>query len=86
MEYLEVGFPDRLPLLSKDVDEMLLAKQIEVVVEDICDATRDLFFEEARGGEAESGMEGQTGVQDTRWCESGSGVFKAEMAGVYYQE
>lgn len=49
LEYLEAKFPDKTPLLSKNVDEMLLAKQIEVVVDGVCDATRTIFFEDARG-------------------------------------
>ena len=49
MEWLEAKFPDKSPLVSKDVDEALLAKQIEVITDGVSDAFVLLFFENARG-------------------------------------
>ena len=41
-------------MLSKHTDEMLLAKQIEVVADGVCDAFVLLFFEKARGEDKKS--------------------------------
>ena len=50
LDWLETKFPDKNSLVSRDnVDEALLAKQIEVVVDGVCDAFVLLFFENARG-------------------------------------
>lgn len=47
LEWLEAKYPDP-PLLPKDVDAKLFAKQVEVVSDGICDALVLLFFEKQR--------------------------------------
>lgn len=47
LEYLELKYPDH-PLVSKDVDEYLLAKKIEVLVDGVCDALLLRVFEKQR--------------------------------------
>jgi len=47
LEYIELKYPEH-PLLSKDVDEHLLARKIEVVADGVCDALLLRFFEKQR--------------------------------------
>ena len=63
LEWLEAKFPEKSSLLSKDTDEALLAKQIEVVADGVGDAFILLFFENARGEEkgARSGRRANSG-------------------------
>lgn len=54
LEYIEAKFPGTMPMLSTDVDEKLLAKKVEVVVDGMCDALVLLFFERQRAESAQS--------------------------------
>ncbi|TVY83670.1 putative GST-like protein [Lachnellula suecica] len=51
LEFIEAKFPGT-PMLSQDIDEKLLAKKIEVVVDGVCDALVMLFFEKQRDSES----------------------------------
>lgn len=53
MEYLELQYPDT-PLLSKDMNERLFAKKVEVVADGMCDALVLRFFETKRKAEGQS--------------------------------
>jgi len=52
LDYIELKYPSKLPLISADVDEKLLAKQIELVCDGVYDAIGRYFFEKARGEKA----------------------------------
>lgn len=54
LEYIEAKMQGKVPLLSEDIDERLLAKKIEVVVDGMCDALVLLFFEKQRAKAAQS--------------------------------
>lgn len=53
LEFIEAKFPDRKPLLSKDIDERLFAKKVEVVADGMCDALVLAFFEKQRDLQSE---------------------------------
>jgi len=53
LEYIEVKFPDQKPMLSKDIDERLFAKKVEVIADGMCDALVLLFFEKQREAPSE---------------------------------
>ncbi|KAL5314527.1 hypothetical protein ACEPPN_017167 [Leptodophora sp. 'Broadleaf-Isolate-01'] len=55
LEYIEAKFPGTTPMLSQDIGEKLFAKNVEVVVDGLCDALVFLFFEKrrAQGGQSE---------------------------------
>lgn len=48
MEYLELEYPDRTPMLSTKPEERLFAKKVEVVADGMCDALVLRFFEKQR--------------------------------------
>ena len=54
LEYIEAKFPGKVPMLSRDIDEMLFAKKVEVVADGICDALVLRFFETQRAEGAQS--------------------------------
>nr|OQO21818.1 hypothetical protein B0A51_09838 [Rachicladosporium sp. CCFEE 5018] len=60
LDWLETKYPDP-SLLPKDVDERLLAKQIEVVADGVCDALVLAFFEMKREKESQPQMRKVTG-------------------------
>ncbi|KAF2172079.1 hypothetical protein M409DRAFT_17322 [Zasmidium cellare ATCC 36951] len=53
LEWIEAKHPDP-PMLPKDIDDRLFAKQVEVVADGICDALVLCFFEKQRGPGKES--------------------------------
>lgn len=76
LEYIEAKFPGKPPMLSQDIDEKLLAKKIEVVVDGMCDALVLIFFEKQR-------TQGQSEEWKARQMRKVDGGFKAlaEWAG-----
>lgn len=48
LEYIELKYPAKKRLLSEDVDDMLLAKKVGVVVDGICDALVLINWEDSR--------------------------------------
>lgn len=52
LEWLEAKYPEH-PLLPKDIDDMLFAKQVEVVTDGMCDALVLAFFEKQRDQQSE---------------------------------
>lgn len=48
LEWIEAKFPDSTPMLGRDVDEKLFAKQVEVVADGMCDACVLMFWEKHR--------------------------------------
>lgn len=49
LEYLELKYP-QIPLLSKDIDERLTARKLEVLCDGVCDAVVLTLFEKTREG------------------------------------
>ncbi|OQO00813.1 hypothetical protein B0A48_13500 [Cryoendolithus antarcticus] len=62
LDWLETKYPDP-SLLPKDVDDRLLAKQIEVVADGVCDALVLAFFEMKREKESQPWKDRHTNAQ-----------------------
>lgn len=82
LEWLETKYPDP-PLLPKNVDDRLFAKQVEVVADGVCDALVLAFFERMREADKQSEpwkarqmrkVEGGLQALNT-WVQRGNGQF-----------